>query len=91
MNLVDLGDDELIAIFQRVDHKTKLTLMLTCKRFEFVIGNYLQLFGKFVLNSFMYLHAELPDQVQMRRHFGTIKLYMDMIFVWTLKPTICSS
>jgi hypothetical protein len=49
MNLVDLGDDELIPIFQRVDHKTKLNLMLTCKRFENVIGSYLELFGKFEL------------------------------------------
>jgi hypothetical protein len=79
MNLVDLGDDELIAIFKRVDHKTKLTLMLTCKRFENVIGNYLELFGKFVLNSCKYMNAESPDHVQtlqqMRRHFGTIELF----------------
>jgi hypothetical protein len=78
MNLVDLADDELIVLFQRVDHKTKLNLMLTCKRFENVIGSYLQLFGKFVLEV-RKEHLESPDRVetltQMRRHFGRIKIH----------------
>jgi hypothetical protein len=77
MNLLDLGDDELIPIFQRVDHKTKLNLMLTCKRFENVIGNYLELFGKFVLTTGK--SSNKPDRVQkltqMRRHFERIHLY----------------
>jgi hypothetical protein len=75
MNLLDLGDDELIPIFQRVDHKTKLNLMLTCKRFENVIGSYLQLFGKFNL-MIRQVQLESPDQTltQMRRHFGTVEL-----------------
>jgi hypothetical protein len=69
-----------IAIFQRVDHKSKLNLMLTCKRFEFVIGDYLQLFGKFSLKICKHPYPEKPDgvqtltQIQIRRHFGTVEL-----------------
>jgi hypothetical protein len=74
---LDLGDDELIALFQHVDHKTKLNLMLTCKKFENVIGSYLELFGKFKL-SVKREHLESPDRVQtlsqMRRHFDVIEL-----------------
>jgi hypothetical protein len=77
MNLLELGDDELIATFQYVDHKTKLNLMLTCKRFENVIGSYLELFGKFKL-SVKPQNLVLPDRVltltQMRRHYGKIEL-----------------
>jgi hypothetical protein len=77
MNLVDLADEELIEIFQRMDHKTKLNLMLTCKRFENVIGSYLELFGKFKLDI-KKGHLESPDRVQtltqMRRHFGAVDL-----------------
>jgi hypothetical protein len=77
MNLVDLGDDELIPVFQRVDHKMKLNLMLICKRFENVIGNYLELFGKFKLEV-KKEHLESPDRAQtlsqMRRHFGVFEL-----------------
>jgi hypothetical protein len=80
MNLVDLGDDELILLFQYVDHKTKLNLMLTCKRFENVIGSYLELFGKFKL-TIREEHLESPDRVQtltqMRRHFGRIQIFGD--------------
>jgi hypothetical protein len=77
MNLVDLADEELIPIFQRVDHETKLNLMLTCKRFENVIGSYLELFGKFKL-EIKKGHLESPDRVQtltqIRRHFGAVDL-----------------
>jgi hypothetical protein len=77
MNLLDLGDEELIAIFQRVDQETKLNLMMTCKRFENVIGNYFELFGKFKL-AIEHKHLKSPHRVQtltqMRRHFGTVKL-----------------
>jgi hypothetical protein len=77
MNLLDLGDDELILLFQYVDHKTKLNLMLTCKRFENVIGNYIELFGKFKL-SVKKDHLKSPDRVQtltqMRRHFAIVEL-----------------
>jgi hypothetical protein len=78
MNLLDLADDELIPIFQRVDHKTKLNLMLVCKRFENVIGSYLELFGGFKLEV-RKEHLESPDRVQtltqMRRHLGRIKIH----------------
>jgi hypothetical protein len=77
MNLFDLANDELIAIFQCVDHKTKFNLMLTCKRFENVISNYFELFGKFKL-SLKKEHLKSPDQVQtlaqMRRHFVIVEL-----------------
>jgi hypothetical protein len=37
--LCQLNDDVLIKIIQYLDHKSKLQLMATCKRFESLIGN----------------------------------------------------
>jgi hypothetical protein len=77
MNLLDLADEELIPIFQRVDHRTKLNLMLTCKRFEDIFGNHVHLIGGSKLAIKRY-HLQSPDRVQtltqMRRHFGTVEL-----------------
>jgi hypothetical protein len=39
LKLVDLDDDALIMIVDKLDNKSKLQMMATCKRFEGLIGH----------------------------------------------------
>ncbi len=39
LKLLDLDDDVLIMIIDKMDHRSKMQMMATCKRFEGLIGH----------------------------------------------------
>jgi hypothetical protein len=73
LELLDLDDDVLIGIFDKLNHKSKIQLMLTCKRFEGLIGNTFQFFKYFKLS----LNEQMiePHYCQnIQRKFGIVKI-----------------
>ncbi len=74
MELLDLGDDELLCIFKYVNHKSLLESMLVCKRFEDVIGSSPQFYkDKTLTLNDQFL--EDPASEKIRRYFGSVECW----------------
>jgi hypothetical protein len=77
LELLDLDDDALIEIIDKLDHKSKMQLMLTCKRFEGLIGNTFQFFKDFKLSlneRIMPIEPHYCRIFNFRRKFGFVVL-----------------
>jgi hypothetical protein len=77
LKLLDLDDDALIMIIDKLDHKEKLQMMATCKRFEGLIGHTHQLFKNFKVcfDQQKTLNSKEIRYFQMaRRRFGTVEI-----------------
>jgi hypothetical protein len=77
LKLLDLDDDALIMIIGKLNFKSKLKMMATCKRFEGLIGNEFQFYKNFKLCYDQY-RSPRKDQAQyleiIRRKFGTVEV-----------------
>jgi hypothetical protein len=51
LKLLDLDDDALIMIIDRLDHNSKMQMRATCKRFEGLIGHTHQFYKNFKFAS----------------------------------------
>jgi hypothetical protein len=76
LELLDLDDDALIMIIDKLDHKSKLQMMATCKRFEGLIGHTHQFFKNF---KFRYDQEESKTKEtqflkMVRRRFGIVEV-----------------
>jgi hypothetical protein len=74
LKLLDLDDDALIMIINRLDHKTKLQMMATCKRFEGLIGQTHQFYKKFKFCYDQEKSQESEDLQQIRRRFQILEI-----------------
>jgi hypothetical protein len=77
LELLDLDDDALIMIIDKLDHKSKLQMMTTCKRFEGLIGQTHQFYKnfKFCYNQQHFLNTNDTQYLQtIRRRFGTVEV-----------------
>jgi hypothetical protein len=77
LELLDLDDDALIEIIEKLEHKSKMQLMLTCKRFEGLIGNTFQFYRKYKLllnEEMMPIASHYCSNFKIRRNFGYVVL-----------------
>jgi hypothetical protein len=77
LKLLDLDDDALIMIIEKLDHRSKKQMMLTCKRFEGLIGHTHQFYKNFKIRyiqkeSMESKHIRLLKMV--RRRFGIVEI-----------------
>ncbi len=68
LKLLDLYDDALIMIIKKLDHESKKQMMLTCKRFEGLIGHTHQFYKNF---KFRYNRRKLLEAKD-TRYLGNI-------------------
>jgi hypothetical protein len=74
--LLDLDDNTLIMIIDKLDHKTKLQMMITCKKFERLIGSTHQFYKNFKLNwNEEKTVAKAHHCNNIQRKFGSVKIY----------------
>jgi hypothetical protein len=73
LQLLDLDDDALIMIIDKLNHKSKLQMMASCKRFEGLIGQTHQLYKNFKFRSIRYNH-ESRFLEMVRRKFGIVDI-----------------
>jgi hypothetical protein len=77
LELLNLDDDVLIEIIDKLDHKSKMQLMLSCKRFEGLIGNTFQFYKDFKLSlnqEMMPIEPHYSSRFEIRRKFGFVVL-----------------
>jgi hypothetical protein len=77
LELLDLDDDVLIEIFDKLDHKSKMQMMLSCRRFEGLIGNTFQFYKNFKLLMTvkrMPIEPHYSSRFKIRRKFGYVIL-----------------
>ncbi len=75
LELLDLDDDVLIEIIDKLDHKSKMQLSGTCKRFEGLIGTNFQFYKNFrLVLSKKNIPIEPHYCKNIRRKFGTVML-----------------
>jgi hypothetical protein len=74
LKLLDLDDDALIMIINRLDHKSKLQMMATCKRFEGLIGHTHQFYKNFKFCYDQEKSQESEDLQQIRRCFQIVEI-----------------
>jgi hypothetical protein len=75
LKLLDLDDDALIMIIDKLDHKSKLQMMATCKKFEGLIGNTHQFYKNFKLNwNGVKTIAKVRHCKNIQRKFGSVKI-----------------
>ncbi len=77
LKLPDLDDDALIMIIDKLDHKSMLQMMASCKRFEGLIGNTHQFYKNFKIcvNQKLLLERKETHHLEMiRRMFGTVNI-----------------
>jgi hypothetical protein len=75
LKLLDLDDDALILIIDKLDHRSKLQMMATCKRFEGLIGHTHQFYKNF---KFRYNRRRFPEYRYLgmvRRKFGIVEIF----------------
>jgi hypothetical protein len=75
--LLDLDDDALIMIIGKLDHRSKLQMMLTCKRFEGLIGHTHQFYKnfKFRLDQQEFLKSKETRHLEkIRRRFAIAEI-----------------
>jgi hypothetical protein len=75
-NLFDLHDYALFEIIKKLDHKSKMQLMATCKRFEGLIGQTFQFYKdfKFHYNQEKFQKTDDEDLAKMRRQFEIVEI-----------------
>jgi hypothetical protein len=75
LKLLDLDDDALIEIIDKLDHKSKMQMMATCKRLEDLLANTFQFYKNFklVLDEER-VPAEPHYCKNIRRNFGIVVL-----------------
>jgi hypothetical protein len=79
LELLDLDDDVLIEIIDKLDHKSKMQLSGTCKRFEGLIGTTFQFYKNFRLELCKKIIPIEPHYCKnIRRKFGTVMLDGDL-------------
>jgi hypothetical protein len=77
LKLLDLDDDALIMIVDKLDHRSKKQMMATCKRFESLIGHTHQFYKNF---QFRYDQEEFLKSKETRylekarRRFGIVEI-----------------
>jgi hypothetical protein len=77
LKLLDLDDDALIMIIKKLDHKSKKQMMLTCKKFEGLIGSTHQFYKnfKFRFDQKKFLKTkETRFLAMVRRRFGIVEI-----------------
>jgi hypothetical protein len=77
LKLLDLDDDVLMMIINKLDHKSKLQMMASCKRFEGLIGQTHQFYKnfKFRLDQQKFLKTEETRYLdKIRRRFGIVEI-----------------
>jgi hypothetical protein len=77
LKLVDLDDDALIMIIDKLDHKSKKRMMRTCKRFEGLIGQTHQFYKnfKFRFNQQKSLKSNESRYLEkVRRRLGIVEI-----------------
>jgi hypothetical protein len=75
--LLDLDDDALIMIIEKLDHRSKKQMMASCKRFQGLIGHTHQFYKnfKFRYNQKQFLERKETHYLEMiRRMFGTVEI-----------------
>jgi glycyl-tRNA synthetase beta subunit len=78
LKLLDLDDDVLIMIIEKLDHESKKQMMATCKRFDELIGNTHQFDKnfKFRYNQKNFLERKETRYLEMiRRMFATVEIW----------------
>jgi hypothetical protein len=89
LKLLDLDDDALIMIIDKLDHESKLKMMETCKRFEGLIGQIHQFYKNF---KFCYKQENFQKMEDtrylgnIRRKFETVQISSGTYFKVELKP-----
>jgi hypothetical protein len=75
LKLLDLDDDALIMIIDKLDHKSKLQMMATCKKFERLIGHTHQFYKNFKLDwNEAKIVAKAHHCSNIQRKFGFVKI-----------------
>jgi hypothetical protein len=88
LELLDLDDDALIMIIDQLDHKSKMQMMATCKRFEGLIGHTHQFYKNF---KFCYNQekSQTPEDLeQIRRCFEIVKISAGIYHGSLMKPPV---
>jgi hypothetical protein len=70
LKLLDLDDDALIMIIDKLNHKSKLQMMATCKRFEGLIGNTHQFFKNFKIR---FDQEQILEAKEIHKFLGNIQ------------------
>jgi hypothetical protein len=91
LKLLDLDDDALIMIIDKLDQESKLQMMATCKRFDRLIGSTHQFY-----KNFKFSHDERESKTKetrylemVRRKFGIVEICSGVFhFDKELKPEI---
>jgi hypothetical protein len=79
LELLDLDDDVLIEIIDKLDHESKMQLTGTCKRFEGLVGTTFQFYKNFRLELSKKIIPIEPHYCKnIRRKFGTVMLDGDL-------------
>jgi hypothetical protein len=74
LKLLDLDDDALIMIIDKLDHKAKKQMMATCKRFEGLIGSTHQFYKNFKLRYNHERGDETRYMLKIRRRFVNMEI-----------------
>ncbi len=77
LKLLDLDDDALIMIVDRLDHESKKQMMLTCKRFEGLIGQTHQFYKNFKFRIDQQESVKVEESrylENIRRRFGIVEI-----------------
>jgi hypothetical protein len=77
MDLIKLNDDVLIAVFEYLDKKSRLQLMLVCKRFETLLSNTPKFNKEFEMNfrkEFFQDPKNIKAARKVRRNFGSVEI-----------------
>jgi hypothetical protein len=75
-NLLDLHDYVLFEIIKKLDHKSKLQMMATCKKFEGLIGQTHQFYKNFKFRCDQEKSQESEeDFVNIRRKFEIVEIF----------------
>jgi hypothetical protein len=86
LKLLDLDDDALIMVIDRLDHISRLQMMASCKRFEGLIGQIHQFYKNFKIcyNQEKSQNSEYLKQI--RRCFEVVAIFG---YIYSLmKPSV---